>query len=152
MFVRNIGTGNDYKEVKFSQFASHLQNGDYEKINITDRQLTGTKKNGDQEITYSPSALEINWLEETILYPMIQDKKIELESDPPESEYNLFNMLPTILMVIAMGFLFYFMMSQGGNIQAFQFGKNKARLYKGDGKSITFKEILGYWGYRLLRR
>ena len=143
MFVRNIGTGNDYKEVKFSQFASHLQNGDYEKINITDRQLTGTKKNGDQEITYSPSALEINWLEETILYPMIQDKKIELESDPPESEYNLFNMLPTILMVIAMGFLFYFMMSQGGNRQAFQFGKNKARLYKGDGKSITFKDVGG---------
>ena len=143
MFVRNIGTGNDYKEVKFSQFASHLQNGDYEKINITDRQLTGTKKNGDQEITYSPSALEINWLEETILYPMIQDKKIELESDPPESEYNLFNMLPTILMVIAMGFLFYFMMSQGGNRQAFQFGKNKARLYKGDSKSITFKDVAG---------
>ena len=143
MFVRNIGTGNDYKEVKFSQFASHLQNGDYEKINITDRQLTGTKKNGDQEITYSPSALEINWLEETILYPMIQDKKIELESDPPESEYNLFNLLPTILMVLAMGFLFYFMMSQGGNRQAFQFGKNKARLYKGDGKSITFKDVAG---------
>ena len=143
MFVRNIGTGNDYKEIKFSQFASHLENGDYEKVNITDRQLTGTKKNGDQEITYSPSALEINWLEETILYPMIHDKKIELESDPPESEYNLFNLLPTILMVLAMGFLFYFMMSQGGNRQAFQFGKNKARLYKGDGKSITFKDVAG---------
>jgi len=143
MFVRNIGTGNDYKEIKFSQFASHLQNGDYEKVNITDRQLTGTKKNGDQEITYSPSALEINWLEETILYPMINDKKIELESDPPESEYNLFNLLPTILMVLAMGFLFYFMMSQGGNRQAFQFGKNKARLYKSDGKSITFKDVAG---------
>ena len=143
MAFRNIGSGNDYKEVKFSQFASHLQEGDYEKINITDRQLTGTMKNGDMEITYAPSALEINWLEETILYPMINEKKIELESDPPESEYNLFNLLPTILMVVAMGFLFYFMMSQGGNRQAFQFGKNKARLYKGDGKAITFKDVAG---------
>ena len=143
MFLRNIGTGNDYKEVKFSQFASHLEKGDYEKINITDRQLTGTKKGGDKEITYAPSALEINWLEETVLYPMIQSNKIELESDPPESEYNLFNLLPTILMVLAMGFLFYFMMSQGGNRQAFQFGKNRARLYKGDGKSITFKDVAG---------
>ena len=143
MVFRNIGTGNDYKEVKFSQFASHLQEGDYEKINITDRQLTGTMKNGDMEITYAPSALEINWLEESILYPMINEKKIELESDPPESEYNLFNLLPTILMVVAMGFLFYFMMSQGGNRQAFQFGKNKARLYKGDGKAITFKDVAG---------
>ena len=143
MLFRNIGSGNDYKEVKFSQFASHLQEGDYEKLNITDRQLTGTKKNGDMEITYAPSALEINWLEETILYPMINDKKIELESDPPESEYNLFNLLPTILMVLAMGFLFYFMMSQGGNRQAFQFGKNRARLYKSDSKSITFKDVAG---------
>ena len=57
MVFRNIGTGNDYKEVKFSQFASHLEKGDYEKVNITDRQLTGTKKNGDKEVTYSPSAL-----------------------------------------------------------------------------------------------
>ncbi len=143
MVFRNIGTSSDYKEVKFSQFASHLQEGDFEKINITDRQLTGTMKNGDMEITYAPSALEINWLEETILYPMINEKKIELESDPPESEYNLFNLLPTILMVVAMGFLFYFMMSQGGNRQAFQFGKNKARLYKGDGKAITFKDVAG---------
>ncbi len=143
MVFRNIGSGNDYKEIKFSQFASHLQEGDYEKINITDRQLTGTKKNGDMEITYAPSALEINWLEETVLYPMINEKKIELESDPPESEYNLFNLLPTILMVVAMGFLFYFMMSQGGNRQAFQFGKNRARLYKGDGKVITFKDVAG---------
>ena len=143
MVFRGIGSGNDYKEVKFSQFANHLQNGDYEKINITERQLTGTKKNGDQEITYSPSALEINWLEEKYVYPMLDEKKIELESDPPESEYNLFNLLPTILMVLAMGFLFYFMMSQGGNRQAFQFGKNKARLDKGDGKGITFKYVAG---------
>ena len=143
MFFRNIGTGSDYKEIKFSQFANHLEKGDYEKINITDRQLTGTKKNGDKEVTYAPSALEINWLEESTLYPMIQENKIELESDPPESEYNLFNLLPTILMVLAMGFLFYFMMSQGGNRQAFQFGKNRAKLYKSDGKSITFKDVAG---------
>ena len=143
MVFRNIGTGNDYKEVKFSQFASHLEKGDYEKVNITDRQLTGTKKNGDKEVTYSPSALEINWLEEKTLYPMLEENKVELESDPPESEYNLFNLLPTILMVVAMGFLFYFMMSQGGNRQAFQFGKNRAKLYKSDGKAITFKDVAG---------
>ena len=46
-------------------------------------------------------------------------------------------------MLAAMGFLFYFMMSQGGNKQAFQFGKNRARLYKSDGKSITFKDVAG---------
>ena len=74
---------------------------------------------------------------------MLEENKVELESDPPESEYNLFNLLPTILMVVAMGFLFYFMMSQGGNRQAFQFGKNRAKLYKSDSKAITFKDVAG---------
>ena len=143
MLFRGIGNNVEVTEIKFSQFASHLESGEYEKVNITDRQLTGTRKNGSAEVTYSPSALEINWLEETILFPMLDENKIELDSDPPKSEYSLINLLPTILMVIAMGFLFYFMMSQGGNRQAFQFGKNRARLYKGDGKAITFKDVAG---------
>ena len=143
MLFRNMGTNNEYKEIKFSQFASHLEAGDYEKVSINDRELTGIKSNGDKEIAYPPSALEINWLETTILFPMITENKIELDSDPPKSEYSLLNLLPTILMVLAMGFLFYFMLSQGGNKQAFQFGKNRARLYKSDAKSITFEDVAG---------
>ena len=143
MVIRGMTPQANQKEVKFSQFANHLEKGDFKSINITDRKLVGTKKNDDQEISYAPSALEINWLEEKILYPMIEENKIELDSEPPKSEYSLLNILPTILMLAAMGFLFYFMMSQGGNKQAFQFGKNKARLYKNDGKSITFKDVAG---------
>ncbi len=143
MGLRTLGTTAEVKEVKFSQFANHLEAGNFESINITDRQLTGTKSDGTQEISYAPSALEINWLEENILFPMLEDNKIELDSKAPESEYNFINLLPTILMVVAMGFLFYFMFSQGGNKQAFQFGKNKARLYKTDGKAITFADVAG---------
>ena len=94
-------------------------------------------------MTYAPSLLEISWLEEKTINPMLEEHKIELESEPPKSEYTLLNILPTLLMVVAMGFLFYFMMSQGGNKQAFQFGKNRARLYKSDAKSITFKDVAG---------
>ena len=143
MLFRGFSGSSDYKEIKFSQFASHLKTGTYEEISINDRELTGTKADGTKEIAYSPSALEINWLENTILFPMIEENKISLNSKPPKSEYSLLNLLPTILMVIAMGFLFYFMMSQGGNKQAFQFGKNRAKLYKSDSKSITFKDVAG---------
>lgn len=112
MVIRGMTPQANQKEVKFSQFANHLEKGDFKSINITDRKLVGTKKNDDQEISYAPSALEINWLEEKILYPMIEENKIELDSEPPKSEYSLLNILPTILMLAAMGFLFYFMMSQ----------------------------------------
>ena len=141
--IRGLVPQGNQKEVKFSQFANHLQKGDFKSINITDRKLTGVKKNDDKEISYAPSALEINWLEEKILFPMVEENKIELDSEPPKSEYSFWNLLPSILMLLAMGFLFYFMMSQGGNKQAFQFGKNRARLYKSDGKEITFKDVAG---------
>ncbi|MBR0380598.1 MAG: ATP-dependent zinc metalloprotease FtsH [Mogibacterium sp.] len=143
MMFRNFAQNSDIKEVKFSQFAQHLEKGDFESVNITDRKLTGTKKDGTREITYAPSLVEISWLEETKLNPMLEEGKIELDSEPPKSEYTLLNLLPTILMIAAMGFLFYFMMSQGGNKQAFQFGKNRARLYKNDGKAITFDDVAG---------
>ncbi len=143
MMFRSMLQDTDVKEVKFSTFATHLEKGDYESINITDRQLTGTRKGGAQEIAYAPSVVEISWLEENILFPMIDENRIDLESDPPKSEYSLLSLLPTILMIVAMGFLMYFMMSQGGNKQAFQFGRNRARLYKSDSKALTFKDVAG---------
>ena len=143
MMVRGLSGSTDVQEVKFSEFATHLEKGQFESINITDRRLTGTKKDGSKEVTYSPSLVEISYLEERVINPMMQEGKLELDSNPPKSEYTLLNILPTILMIAAMGFLFYFMMSQGGNKQAFQFGKNRARLYKSDSKSITFKDVAG---------
>ena len=143
MMVRSMAGNADVTEVKFSQFATHLEKGEFESINITDRKLTGTKKDGTKEVTYAPSLIEISYLEEKTINPMLDAHKLELDSDPPKSEYTLLNILPTILMLAAMGFLFYFMMSQGGNKQAFQFGKNRARLYKSDSKSITFKDVAG---------
>ena len=143
MMFRGFAQNSDIKEIKFSTFATHLEKGDYESVNITDRKLTGTKDDGTREIAYAPSLVEISWLEDKTLNPMLEENKIELDSEPPKSEYTLLNLLPTILMVAAMGFLFYFMMSQGGNKQAFQFGKNRARLYKNDGKAITFDDVAG---------
>jgi len=143
MMFRGFAQNSDIKEIKFSTFATHLEKGDYESVNITDRKLTGTKSDGTREIAYAPSLVEISWLEDKTLNPMLEENKIELDSEPPKSEYTLLNLLPTILMVAAMGFLFYFMMSQGGNKQAFQFGKNRARLYKNDGKAITFDDVAG---------
>ncbi len=140
---RNMADNANYTEVKFSQFASHLEKGQYEEVNVTDRQLTGLMSNGEKEVAYAPSALEINWLEENTLYPMVKSGKVSLVSDPPESPFNLLSMLPTLIMIISMGFLLWMMMSQGGNRQAFQFGKNRARLYKNDGKQITFKDVAG---------
>ena len=142
-FYKGMDSSSSTKEIKFSTFSSHLSDGDYKKLNITDRKLTGTKANGDKEVAYAPSVVEISWMEDTYVYPMIKDGKIAMDSDKPQSDFNLLSMLPTIIMIVALIFLFYFMMSQGGNNKAFQFGKNRARLYKDNGKSTTFKDVAG---------
>ena len=130
-------------EVKFSTFATHLEKGKYKTINITDRKMTATLKNGNKEYAYAPSVVEISWLENSYVFPQVKSGKLKLSSDPPQSSVNLFSLLPTIIMVVALGFLFYFMMSQGGNNKAFQFGKNRAKLYKENGKNIRFADVAG---------
>lgn len=130
-------------EVKFSTFATHLEKGKYKTINITDRKMTATLKNGNKEYAYAPSVVEISWLENSYVFPQVKSGKLKLYSDPPQSSVNFFSLLPTIIMVVALGFLFYFMMSQGGNNKAFQFGKNRAKLYKENGKNIRFADVAG---------
>ena len=130
-------------EVKFSTFATHLEKGKYKTINITDRKMTATLKNGNKEYAYAPSVVEISWLENSYVFPQVKSGKLKLSSDPPQSSVNFFSLLPTIIMVVALGFLFYFMMSQGGNNKAFQFGKNRAKLYKENGKNIRFADVAG---------
>ena len=130
-------------EVKFSTFATHLEKGKYKTLNITDRKMTATLKNGNKEYAYAPSVVEISWLENSYVFPQVKEGKLKLSSDPPQSSVNFFSLLPTIIMVVALGFLFYFMMSQGGNSKAFQFGKNRAKLYKENGKNIRFEDVAG---------
>lgn len=144
---KDLGNAGRVKEVKFSTLSKHLAAGKYTELNITDRKISAkldNKKNGGKvEFAYAPSALEINWLEDNYVYPQVKKGKLKLESDPPESKFSLLNMLPTFIMVGMVIFLIYFMMTQGGNGKAFQFGKNKAKIYKDNGKSITFKDVAG---------
>ena len=142
-FFRALNDMGQYQEIKFSQFARHLEQGEYDTINITDRKMTGRLSDGTKEVAFAPSALEINWIEEKFIYPMLEENKIVMESDPPESKYTLLSLLPTIFMILSMLFLFYFMMSQGGQKQAFQFGKNRAKLYKSNDKKLTFDDVAG---------
>ena len=143
------GTGNaDVKQVKYSTFASYLEKGKIAEVNITDTKITGKMKKeaGEKDkvvYAYAPFVTEISHLEEEYIYPQMAEGKITVETDQPKSTSVILNLLPTIIMVIALGFLFYMMMNQGGNGKAFSFGKSKARVYKGDGKKITFDDVAG---------
>ena len=147
-FYRN-GAGDQVKKVKYSEFATYLEKGELKEINITGTKLKGLLKSSTDEkkeyvYTYAPYIYEIAYLEETYIYPQMKEGKLVLETDDPSSASSvLFSLFPSLAMLIALGFLFYIMMNQGGNGKAFSFGKSRARLFKGDGRRITFSEVAG---------
>jgi len=154
-FYRN-GSDGAVKKVKYSEFASYLEEGKIAEINITGTKITGllksdTEKKDDQKeekkeyvYTYAPYIYEIAYLEETYIYPQMEKGELSLETDDPSSAISvIFSALPSLIMLIAVGFLFYMMINQGGNGKAFSFGKSRAKLFKGDGRKITFNEVAG---------
>jgi len=137
------GVGTENKTVQFSTMAQYLDAGKVTSVNITDTKITG--KIGDHKYitAYAPNIVELQWISDKYIHKGMLDNKLTYGTDKPSSGSTVLSLLPTIIMVIALGFLFYLMMNQGGNGKAFQFGKSKAKLYKGDGKKITFADVAG---------
>ena len=133
----------EYKQVKFSTLANYLEQQKITEINIEDTKITGKIGKDKYVYAYAPYITEINWLEEKYIFPQMEENKLTVETPKPSSGSTILSLLPTLIMVVALGFLFYLMMNQGGNGKAFSFGKSKARLYKGEGKKITFAEVAG---------
>lgn len=131
------------KMVPFSQMASYLQAERVAEINITGTKIEAKLDNGKNVYAYAPYLTQIDRLDDMYIFPQMSEGKIKYETDKPNSGGTWLSLLPTIIMVIALGFLFYILMNQGGNGKAFSFGKSKAKLYKGDGRKITFADVAG---------
>ena len=143
------GDTDQVKKVKYSTFANDLKNEKFSEVNITNTKMTGLLKkkvNGQKQYvyTYAPYITEIDHLEKEYIYPQMKEGKLKVETDDPSSASSmLINILPSVIMIVSLGFLVYLMMNQGGNGKAFSFGKSKARLYRGEGRKITFDDVAG---------
>ena len=143
------GDTDQVKKVKYSTFANDLKNEKFSEVNITNTKMTGLLKkkvNGKKQYvyTYAPYITEIDHLEKEYIYPQMKEGKLKVETDDPSSASSmLINILPSVIMIVSLGFLVYLMMNQGGNGKAFSFGKSKARLYRGEGRKITFDDVAG---------
>ncbi len=140
-FVR--GGGGSQQEVALSTMAKYLKNGKVSEVTIKSNKVTAQIGKDKSVYAYANSALELEWLEEKYIYNKVDSGEIVLRASGPDHASALMSALPTVIMVVALGFLFYIMMNQGGNGKAFQFGKNRAHMYKGEGKKITFADVAG---------
>ncbi len=139
--------GNDQitmKEVSFSQFTELVKNEKISEISIESTTLKGMTGKTTMVYAYAPSIVEINWLEETYIFDQMDAGIIKSLSSPkPDTSSWLWSLIPNVIMIGALIFLFYIMMNQGGNGKAFQFAKSKAKMVKSGDKKVTFDDVAG---------
>jgi len=134
----------EVKEVPLSQFIQYLEDEKIEEINVTETKLTGKLSEEKVVYTYVNSVVELSMINEQYLFPQMQEGDLKYESDPPnETGSIILNLLPTLFAAGAIIFLIYFMMNQGGNGKAFQFGKSRAKMFKSGDKKVTFADVAG---------
>ena len=136
----------EVKQVDYSNFASQLKNEKVAELTINDRTMTGKLKNGDKIVTYAPSILDINMLNEKYIFSQMEEGKITVKSDEPKTTPWIVSLLPTLIMVVILiVFWFVFMnQGQGGGGKVMSFGKSRAKLHKEDElKKITFADVAG---------
>lgn len=136
----------EVKEVDLTKFTTHLKNENIEELLINGTTMTGTLKSGAKIVSYAPSILEIDRLENEYIFPQMKEGKITLKSDKPKETPWIVTLLPTIIMVvILLVFWFVFMnQGQGGGGKVMSFGKSRAKLHKEDElRKITFADVAG---------
>ena len=136
----------EVKEVDLTKFTSQLKSENIKELLINGTTMTGTLKNGTKIVSYAPSILEIDRLENEYIFPQMKDGTITLKSDKPKETPWIVTLLPTIIMVVILiVFWFVFMnQGQGGGGKVMSFGKSRAKLHKEDDlRKITFADVAG---------
>ena len=131
------------KEVSMSEFVTNLENNKVKEVSIEGTVITG--KIGEDKFIYcyAPSISEVLLLDQQYFFPLMQEGKLKYSSPKPNQGSFWLNVLPDMIMIGALIFLFVIMVNQGGNGKAFQFGKSKAKMLKPDEKKLSFKDVAG---------
>lgn len=125
------------KDVTFSQFMTEAEQGKVEEVTIQENQLRGKFTDGQTFKTILPSGYND-------LIKILRDNKVNIVvKDTARSP--LFTILMSwfpILLIILFWVFFMRQMQAGGN-KAMSFGKSRAKLFSGQQKKLTFKDVAG---------
>ena len=110
LMYRGMSQG-DTRRIAFSTMTEYLEAGKIKEINITGTKITGKLSKTEYVYAYASNIVDIQYLNEKYVYKQMKDGKLKYETDPPRSYSALLSILPTIIMMVALGFLFYIMMN-----------------------------------------
>ncbi len=135
----------EVKEVEFSEFVTELQKENVTSLTLKDTSMTGTLKDKTVIHAYAPSSIQLMSINTEYVMPQVDEGRLVVTSEPPTTTPWYVSMLPYMLTIVVFVIIWIFFMNsaQGGTGKAMSFGKSKARLYKDDGKKITFDDVAG---------
>jgi cell division protease FtsH len=129
------------ERVSTSQLVQEAKNDEIERVEVEGDKLTATLKDSSapKQVAYKESSAKVSDLG-------IDASKVTVDvksSDGGSSKW--FDLLVTLLPILAIIGFFYFMMrqAQGSSNQAMNFGKSRARLFGADKEKVMFADVAG---------
>lgn len=135
----------EIKEVEFSEFVTELAEGNVKELTLIDTSMEGTLKDKTVIHAYAPSSIQLMSVNTEYIMPQVKEGTLVVTSEEPRVTPWYVSMLPYLITIVVFVAIWVFFMnsSQGGAGKAMSFGKSKARLYKDDGKKVTFNDVAG---------
>jgi len=132
--------------IPISQLAEEINGEKVERITVTgDDSLKIEYKDKKVAVSHKESGVGVT---EILKDLGVEDEKlaaVNIEYEPPSNWGSWLTILGSILPVLVVGALFYFLIrqAQSGNNQALSFGKSRARMFTGDKPTVTFEDVAG---------
>ncbi|MCH4178311.1 MAG: ATP-dependent zinc metalloprotease FtsH [Megasphaera sp.] len=128
----------DKSEISYTNFLNQVQQKKVDAIQITaDHTIVGQLKDGTSFTSYAPT--------DTALMPALRDAEVNVIAKPPEQPSWWMNMLTSVLPILILIGVWFFIMqqTQGGGGRVMNFGKSHAKMH-GEGKiKVSFKDVAG---------
>lgn len=135
-------------EVSLSRLVEQINSASVKEIVVQGDALAITLNDNTKETSKKEANVSVVETLNNLSVDKTQLAKVSVQvKDESGISYWVSALLPTILMFLFIGFIFWFMLRQAqhGAATAFSFGKSKARLALGgdDKKKVTFKDVAG---------
>ncbi len=146
VFWSALNAGIPAEKVSLEQFLSYLHSGKFEQVEIYNDKIVGIDERGRQYLLPTADA-------ETIRKIVIEEAQKEYQNSGKPEIYPvndnsslywniLLNVIPTILFIFLIVFMFRQMSGAGGS-QAFSFAKSRAKLFLDKRPKVTFDDVAG---------
>jgi len=146
--VALLNLASDNQEISLSQLVQKINSGEVKEITVRNDNLGIILADGTKERSKKEFSAPLSQTLESLGVSQEKLLGIEIKIASDDSIVSaILNSLPFILPFLLIILLFWWMMRQAqtGAMQAFHFGRSKARLSNasGDGKKIYFKDVAG---------